>query len=103
MCLLLACRVIKKDYNSKLPQALFFFALRCAQQMLKEDTDSSELIERIERRITALSYHIRNYNGGCWQVLLWLLTAACIKASDYEKSDRTGGAAAFKRRMARVL
>ncbi|KAF5753459.1 putative beta-fructofuranosidase [Helianthus annuus] len=42
-------------------QALFFFALRCAQQMLKEDTDSSKLIERIERRITALSYHIRNY------------------------------------------
>ncbi|KAK1438539.1 hypothetical protein QVD17_04348 [Tagetes erecta] len=42
-------------------QALFFFALRCAQQMLKEDTDSNKLIERIERRITALSYHIRNY------------------------------------------
>ncbi|KAK9053053.1 hypothetical protein SSX86_029683 [Deinandra increscens subsp. villosa] len=42
-------------------QALFFFALRCAQQMLKEDTDLNKLIERIERRITALSYHIRNY------------------------------------------
>ncbi|KAI3713503.1 hypothetical protein L1987_72081 [Smallanthus sonchifolius] len=42
-------------------QALFFFALRCAQQMLKEDTDSNKLIERIERRITALSYHIRKY------------------------------------------
>ncbi|KAD3641431.1 hypothetical protein E3N88_30655 [Mikania micrantha] len=42
-------------------QALFFFALRCAQQMLKEDADSNKLIKRIERRITALSYHIRNY------------------------------------------
>ncbi|XP_024995966.1 probable alkaline/neutral invertase F [Cynara cardunculus var. scolymus] len=42
-------------------QALFFFALRCAQQMLKQDSDSNRLIERIERRITALSYHIRNY------------------------------------------
>ncbi|KAJ9556031.1 hypothetical protein OSB04_010645, partial [Centaurea solstitialis] len=42
-------------------QALFFFALRCAQQMLKQDSDSNRLIERIERRIKALSYHIRNY------------------------------------------
>ncbi|XP_071688660.1 probable alkaline/neutral invertase F [Rutidosis leptorrhynchoides] len=42
-------------------QALFFFALRCAKHMLKEDTETNKLIERIEKRITALSYHIRNY------------------------------------------
>lgn len=42
-------------------QALFFFALRCARQMLKPEHDGKELIERIDKRITALSYHIRNY------------------------------------------
>ncbi|KAK1438538.1 hypothetical protein QVD17_04347 [Tagetes erecta] len=42
-------------------QALFFFALRCAQKMLIVDADSIKLIEQIERRITALSDHIRNY------------------------------------------
>ncbi|KAJ9171531.1 hypothetical protein P3X46_014887 [Hevea brasiliensis] len=42
-------------------QALFFFALRCAKQMLNPESDGKELIERIDKRITALSYHIRNY------------------------------------------
>ncbi|KAG8391960.1 hypothetical protein BUALT_Bualt01G0241600 [Buddleja alternifolia] len=42
-------------------QALFFFALRCARQMLKPEHDGKELIERIDKRITALSYHIQNY------------------------------------------
>ncbi|CAK9155043.1 unnamed protein product [Ilex paraguariensis] len=42
-------------------QALFFFALRSAQQMLKPERDGKELIERIDKRIAALSYHIQNY------------------------------------------
>ncbi|XP_073130373.1 alkaline/neutral invertase CINV2-like [Henckelia pumila] len=42
-------------------QALFFFALRCARQMLKPEHDGKELIERIDKRITALSYPIQYY------------------------------------------
>ncbi|KAK8711367.1 hypothetical protein V6N13_146651 [Hibiscus sabdariffa] len=42
-------------------QALFYFALRCSRQMLKPERDGKELIERIDKRITALTYHIRNY------------------------------------------
>ncbi|XP_057510476.1 probable alkaline/neutral invertase F [Actinidia eriantha] len=42
-------------------QALFFFALRCVQQMLKPEGGGKELIERIDKRITALSFHIQNY------------------------------------------
>ncbi|GAV68120.1 Glyco_hydro_100 domain-containing protein [Cephalotus follicularis] len=42
-------------------QALFYFALRCARQMLKPERGGKELIERIDKRITALSYHIQNY------------------------------------------
>ncbi|XP_057980233.1 probable alkaline/neutral invertase F isoform X2 [Malania oleifera] len=42
-------------------QALFFFALRCARQMLKPERGGKELIERIDKRITALSFHIQSY------------------------------------------
>ncbi|KAJ6686411.1 hypothetical protein OIU79_016232 [Salix purpurea] len=42
-------------------QALFYFALRCAKQMLKPERDGKEFIERIEKRIAALSYHIQTY------------------------------------------
>uniref|UniRef100_A0A7N1A1J6 Alkaline/neutral invertase n=1 Tax=Kalanchoe fedtschenkoi TaxID=63787 RepID=A0A7N1A1J6_KALFE len=43
-------------------QALFHFAMRCARQMiLPEDNDSKELIERIDKRIAALSFHIQQY------------------------------------------
>ncbi|GMI66760.1 cytosolic invertase 2, alkaline/neutral invertase I [Hibiscus trionum] len=42
-------------------QALFYFALRCSRQMLKPERDGKELIKRIDKRITALSYHIQNY------------------------------------------
>ncbi|KAK5783621.1 probable alkaline/neutral invertase F [Gossypium arboreum] len=42
-------------------QALFYFALRCSRQMLKPERDGKELIERINNRITALSYHIQKY------------------------------------------
>ncbi|GAB2271828.1 Alkaline/neutral invertase cinv2 [Dionaea muscipula] len=41
-------------------QALFFFALRCAKQMLKPEV-AKELIEKIDKRITALSFHIQTY------------------------------------------
>lgn len=39
-------------------QALFYFALRCAKQMLRPERDSKGFIERIKKRITALSYNI---------------------------------------------
>ncbi|XP_047340285.1 probable alkaline/neutral invertase F [Impatiens glandulifera] len=42
-------------------QALFYFALRCAKQMLIPKAGGKEFIERIEKRITALRYHIQNY------------------------------------------
>ncbi|OAY48992.1 hypothetical protein MANES_05G021300v8 [Manihot esculenta] len=42
-------------------QALFHFALRCARQMLKPERDGKELLERIDKRVTALSYHIQKY------------------------------------------
>ncbi|KAL9262423.1 Alkaline/neutral invertase CINV2-like protein [Drosera capensis] len=41
-------------------QALFFFALRCAKQMLKPE-DTKDLIEKIDKRIRALSFHIQTY------------------------------------------
>ncbi|KAK8951300.1 Alkaline/neutral invertase CINV2 [Platanthera zijinensis] len=42
-------------------QALFFMALRCAFSMLKHDAEGKEFIERIVKRVHALSYHIRTY------------------------------------------
>ncbi|KAF3620943.1 putative alkaline/neutral invertase B [Capsicum chinense] len=42
-------------------QALFFMALRCALLLLKPDAEGKEFIERIVKRLHALSYHMRNY------------------------------------------
>ncbi|XP_059299416.1 probable alkaline/neutral invertase D [Lycium ferocissimum] len=42
-------------------QALFFMALRSALAMLKHDTEGNEFIERIVKRLHALSYHMRSY------------------------------------------
>ncbi|XP_027149078.1 probable alkaline/neutral invertase D [Coffea eugenioides] len=42
-------------------QALFFMALRCALVMLKHDTEGKEFIERIVKRLHALSFHMRSY------------------------------------------
>eukprot|EP00252_Welwitschia_mirabilis_P011463 TRINITY_DN2571_c0_g1_i1.p1 TRINITY_DN2571_c0_g1~~TRINITY_DN2571_c0_g1_i1.p1 ORF type:complete len:570 (-),score=71.84 TRINITY_DN2571_c0_g1_i1:383-2092(-) len=42
-------------------QALFFMALRCARQLLKPEGGGKEFIERIDKRLHALSYHIRSY------------------------------------------
>lgn len=42
-------------------QALFFMALRCARQLLKPDAGGKEFIERIDKRLHALSYHMRSY------------------------------------------
>ncbi|KAL2512374.1 putative alkaline/neutral invertase B [Abeliophyllum distichum] len=42
-------------------QALFFMALRCALVLLKQDTQGKEFIERIIKRLHALSYHMRSY------------------------------------------
>lgn len=43
-------------------QALFFMALRCALSMLKQDdAEGKECVERIVKRLHALSYHMRSY------------------------------------------
>ncbi|KAL2497360.1 Alkaline/neutral invertase CINV2 [Abeliophyllum distichum] len=42
-------------------QALFFMSLRCALALLKHDEEGNEFIERIVKRLHALSYHMRNY------------------------------------------
>ncbi|MCO5550693.1 hypothetical protein L7F22_004183 [Adiantum nelumboides] len=42
-------------------QALFHMALRCAKLMLKPQGDSKELLERIDKRLQALNFHIRSY------------------------------------------
>jgi glycogen debranching enzyme len=42
-------------------QALFYMALRCARQLLKPDDGGKEFIERIDKRLHALSYHMRSY------------------------------------------
>jgi hypothetical protein len=42
-------------------QAFFYFSLRCARQMLKPERDGKELIERIDKRITTLSFHVQEY------------------------------------------
>lgn len=42
-------------------QALFFMALRCALALLKHDAEGKEFIERIVKRLHALSYHMRSY------------------------------------------
>lgn len=42
-------------------QALFFFALSCARKLLKPEGAGKEFIERIDKRMHALSYHMRSY------------------------------------------
>ncbi|GLJ41098.1 hypothetical protein SUGI_0851280 [Cryptomeria japonica] len=42
-------------------QALFFMALRCAGKMLKPESGGKEFMERIDKRVHALSYHLRTY------------------------------------------
>lgn len=42
-------------------QALFFMALRCAMLLLKPDAEGKEFMERIAKRLHALSYHMRSH------------------------------------------
>ncbi|CAN0899377.1 Probable alkaline/neutral invertase B, partial [Linum grandiflorum] len=42
-------------------QVLFFMALRCALVLLKPDEEGKEFMERIVKRLHALSYHMRSY------------------------------------------
>ncbi|KAL3679637.1 hypothetical protein R1sor_022593 [Riccia sorocarpa] len=42
-------------------QSLFFMALRCARTLLKPENGGKELHERIDKRLTALSFHMREY------------------------------------------
>ncbi|WOL10836.1 putative alkaline/neutral invertase F [Canna indica] len=42
-------------------QVLFFMALRCALTLLKQDDKGKEFMELINKRLQALSYHMRSY------------------------------------------
>ncbi|ESQ34529.1 hypothetical protein EUTSA_v10007305mg [Eutrema salsugineum] len=42
-------------------QALFFMALRSAMSMLKHDAEGKEFMEKIAKRLHALSFHMRSY------------------------------------------
>ena len=42
-------------------QTLFYMALRCARKLLKPKAGGKEFIERMDKRLHALSYHMRNY------------------------------------------
>ncbi|CAN1761666.1 Alkaline/neutral invertase CINV2 [Linum perenne] len=42
-------------------QALFFMALRSALSLLKHDAEGKDMIERIVKRLHALSFHMRSY------------------------------------------
>lgn len=42
-------------------QTLFFLALRCARVLLKPEGGGKEFIERIDKRLHALSFHMREY------------------------------------------
>ncbi|CAA7396964.1 unnamed protein product [Spirodela intermedia] len=42
-------------------QALFFMALRSALPLLKHDAEGKEFVERIVKRLHALSFHMRSY------------------------------------------
>ncbi|XP_027160810.1 alkaline/neutral invertase A, mitochondrial-like [Coffea eugenioides] len=42
-------------------QALFYSALRCSREMLRVDDGSKNLIRAINNRLSALSFHIREY------------------------------------------
>ncbi|WRX31004.1 Glycosyl hydrolase family 100 - like 7 [Theobroma cacao] len=47
--------------DRRMIQALFFMALRCALLLLKPDQEGKEFMERIVKRLHALSYHMRSY------------------------------------------
>ncbi|KAK1424537.1 hypothetical protein QVD17_19867 [Tagetes erecta] len=42
-------------------QALFYMALRCATYLLKQDAQGKVLMDRIVKRLHALSFHVRSY------------------------------------------
>ncbi|OAE22973.1 hypothetical protein AXG93_2717s1030 [Marchantia polymorpha subsp. ruderalis] len=42
-------------------QSLFFMALRCARFLLRPEAGGKEFLERIDKRLHALSFHIRTY------------------------------------------
>ncbi|CAF2196489.1 probable alkaline/neutral invertase F [Brassica rapa] len=42
-------------------QALFFMALQSARSMLKEDAEGKEFMDKIQKRLHAMSFHMRSY------------------------------------------
>ncbi|MFS7947066.1 putative glycosyl hydrolase family 100 [Helianthus anomalus] len=47
--------------NGKQIQSLFYSALRCAREMLATDEGSKNLMRTVNNRLSALSFHIREY------------------------------------------
>ncbi|KAG9142488.1 hypothetical protein Leryth_016998 [Lithospermum erythrorhizon] len=50
-------------------QALFFMALRCALLLLKPDAEGEDFIEKIVKRLHALTYHMRTIEGHEWRIV----------------------------------
>lgn len=42
-------------------QSLFFLALKCSRLLLIQDNEGKDFTERIDKRLNALSYHLRSY------------------------------------------
>lgn len=56
------CPVLQGIYGYPIEiQSLFFMALRCARFLLKPEAGGKEFLERIDKRLHALSFHIRTY------------------------------------------
>ncbi|KAK4284824.1 hypothetical protein QN277_001606 [Acacia crassicarpa] len=61
-------------------QALFFMALRCALELLKQDEEGKDFMVRIMTRLRALIYHMRRYY---WLDLKQLNDIYCYKTEEY--------------------
>ncbi|KAI9127964.1 hypothetical protein K1719_000957 [Acacia pycnantha] len=61
-------------------QALFFMALRCALELLKQDEEGKDFMLRIMTRLKALTYHMRSYY---WLDLKQLNDIYCYKTEEY--------------------
>lgn len=59
-------------------QALFYFALRCAQGLLEQELDAKELLEQIGKRLTDLRSH-----PNCYWLNVAQLKIYCYKTKEY--------------------
>ena len=56
------CNLLQGVYGYPIEiQALFFMALQSARSMLKEDAEGKEFMDKIQKRLHAMSFHMRSY------------------------------------------